>query len=236
MHAAPSLGDEFPDFTAQTHKGEIKWHDFIADSWALLFAHPEDFLPVSTTELGSVQSLQKAFEQTTQALVDARDAQEKAKTTDEAGKEQERDEIPGLKTALSTMDSRYLLLPRLLRAGLVVRALRLGREELVRRGLRLSDVLLGRLLLAVVPRAAPLAELAVAHVLLAVDVGLAQELDAQVEPACFGHRESVLLAVVGELQVRSRLYRGQRAFTRAGDEQARAFRKRTLMRSRNVPG
>ena len=63
MHAAPSLGDEFPDFTAQTHKGEIKWHDFIADSWALLFAHPEDFLPVSTTELGSVQSLQKAFEQ-----------------------------------------------------------------------------------------------------------------------------------------------------------------------------
>lgn len=56
------LGDEAPDFTAQTTMGEINFHDWLGDSWGVLFSHPADYTPVCTTELGETAKLRSEFE------------------------------------------------------------------------------------------------------------------------------------------------------------------------------
>lgn len=56
------IGDQAPNFLAQSTQGEISWHEYLGNSWGVLFSHPADYTPVCTTELGAAAKLQSEFD------------------------------------------------------------------------------------------------------------------------------------------------------------------------------
>src|SRR5205823_7077912 len=66
---ALQIGDTAPDFEAETTEGRLRFHDWIGDSWAVLFSHPRDFTPVCATELGYMARIKPEFDRRNEKVI-----------------------------------------------------------------------------------------------------------------------------------------------------------------------
>jgi thioredoxin-dependent peroxiredoxin len=111
---ALQLGDTAPDFEADTTQGRIRFHDWIGDSWAVLFSHPKDFTPVCTTELGYMAKVKPEFDERNVKLiglsVDPTDDHE-AWANDIAETQGAAPNYPIIGDADYTVSKRYGMLP-----------------------------------------------------------------------------------------------------------------------------
>jgi alkyl hydroperoxide reductase subunit AhpC len=100
-----------PDFTAETTQGTLSFHDWIGDSWAILFSHPKDFTPVCTTELGYMAGLKGEFDQRHTKIIGlsvdpVANHSRWAKDIEETQETDESAEIPGLTASPGTSTDR----------------------------------------------------------------------------------------------------------------------------------
>src|SRR5262244_2337496 len=125
---ALQIGETAPDFEADTTEGRIHFHDWIGDSWAVLFSHPKDFTPVCTTELGYMAKIKPEFDRRNVKIIGLSVDSE----SDHAAWSRDIEETQGVAPNYPLIADPYLTVAKLY-GMLGDREIRVGDERVVRR-------------------------------------------------------------------------------------------------------